>query len=54
MENEELNNRSMLKAFYSVIKSLNGYIHLSFLTGVTKFSKVSIFFRLKQSYGYKL
>ena len=45
MENEELNNsyRSMLKAFYSVIKSLNGYIHLSFLTGVTKFSKVSIF-----------
>ena len=33
----------MLKAFYSVIKSLNGYIHLSFLTGVTKFSKVSIF-----------
>ena len=45
IENEELNNsyRSMLKAFYSVIKSLNGYIHLSFLTGVTKFSKVSIF-----------
>ena len=45
MENEELNSsyRSMLKAFYSVIKSLNGYIHLSFLTGVTKFSKVSIF-----------
>ena len=45
MENEELNSsyRSMLKAFYSVIKSLNGCIHLSFLTGVTKFSKVSIF-----------
>jgi len=45
IENEELNNsyRSMLKAFYSVIKSLNGCIHLSFLTGVTKFSKVSIF-----------
>ena len=45
LENEELNNyyRSVLKAFYSVIKSLNGYIHLSFLTGVTKFSKVSIF-----------
>jgi len=45
IENEELNSsyRSMLKAFYSVIKSLNGYIHLSFLTGVTKFSKVSIF-----------
>jgi len=45
IENEELNSsyRSMLKAFYSVIKSLNGCIHLSFLTGVTKFSKVSIF-----------
>jgi len=45
LENEELNNafRSTLKAFYSVIKSLNGCIHLSFLTGVTKFSKVSIF-----------
>ena len=36
-------NRSTLKAFYSVIKSSNDYIHLSFLTGVTKFSKVSIF-----------
>ena len=45
LENEELNSsyRSTLKAFYSVIKSLNGCIHLSFLTGVTKFSKVSIF-----------
>ena len=45
LENEEFNNsyRSMLKAFYSVIKSLNGYIHLSFLTGVTKFNRVSMF-----------
>ena len=45
IENEELQEqyRSTLKAFYSVIKSLNGCIHLSFLTGVTKFSKVSIF-----------
>ena len=45
LKNEELNSsyRSTLKAFYSVIKSLNGCIHLSFLTGVTKFSKVSIF-----------
>ena len=45
LENEELQEqyRATLKAFYSVIKSLNGYIHLSFLTGVTKFSKVSIF-----------
>jgi len=45
LENKELQNqyRSTLKAFYSVIKSLNDYIHFSFLTGVTKFSKVSIF-----------
>ena len=45
LENEELQeqHRATLKAFYSVIKSLNGCIHLSFLTGVTKFSKVSIF-----------
>ena len=45
LENEELHEqyRLILKAFYSVIKSSNDYIHLSFLTGVTKFSKVSIF-----------
>ena len=45
LENEELHEqyRATLKAFYSVIKSSNDYIHLSFLTGVTKFSKVSIF-----------
>ena len=52
LENEELNNtyRSILKAFYSVIKSLNGFIHLSFITGVTKFSKVSIFSDLNNLY----
>ena len=45
LENEVLHEQylSTLKAFYSVIKSSNDYIHLSFLTGVTKFSKVSIF-----------
>ena len=45
MENLQLQEqyRSTLKAFYSVIKSANDYIHLSFLTGITKFSKVSIF-----------
>jgi len=45
LENEELNDtyRSMLKAFYSVLKSSNDYLHISFLTGITKFSKVSIF-----------
>ncbi len=36
-------NRSILKQFYSVIKSLDAHIHFFFLTGVSKFSKVSIF-----------
>ena len=51
-ENEKLQEeyRATLKAFYSVIKSLNGCIHLSFLTGVTKFSKVSIFSDLNNLY----
>ena len=35
--------RNMLKAFYSVIKTCDQYIRFAFLTGVTKFSKVSIF-----------
>ena len=35
--------RSLLKAFYGVMKSADRYIKLGFLTGVTKFSKVSVF-----------
>ena len=35
--------RTMLKAFYGVLKSQDGNIRFSLLTGVTKFSKVSIF-----------
>ncbi|MGP1455939.1 MAG: ATP-binding protein [Treponema sp.] len=43
--NEALNEsyRNSLKAFYSVLKSCDQYIRFAFLTGVTKFSKVSIF-----------
>ena len=43
--NEELNEkyRNTLKAFYSVIKTCDQYIRFAFLTGVTKFSKISIF-----------
>ena len=43
--NEELNEhyRNALKAFYSVIKTCDEYIRFAFLTGVTKFSKISIF-----------
>ena len=43
--NEALNEefRSTLKSFYSVLKTCDQYIRFSFLTGVTKFSKISIF-----------
>ena len=43
--NEELNEqyRNTLKAFYSAIKTCDEYIRFAFLTGVTKFSKISIF-----------
>ena len=42
---EDLQNeyRKILKSFYSVMKSQDKYIKLGFLTGVTKFEKVSIF-----------
>ena len=35
--------RATLKAFYGVEKSMGAYIQFAFLTGVTKFSKVSVF-----------
>ena len=35
--------RSKLKAFYSVLKTCDRYIRFAFLTGVTKFGKVSVF-----------
>ena len=43
--NEELQNeyRNTLKAFYSVMKTQDRYIRFGFLTGVTKFGKVSVF-----------
>lgn len=35
--------RNILKAFYSVLKTQDRYIKFAFLTGVTKFGKVSVF-----------
>lgn len=35
--------RNMLKAFYGALKSCDRYIRFAFLTGVTKFGKVSVF-----------
>lgn len=36
-------HRAQLKAFYSVLKTQDRYIKFAFLTGVTKFSKISVF-----------
>ncbi len=41
-------NRAALKAFYSVLKDADDHLRFAFLTGVTKFSKVSIFSDLNQ------
>lgn len=40
--------RKMLKAFYGVLKSADRYLRFVFLTGVTKFSQVSVFSDLNQ------
>lgn len=44
----EERNRSTLKGFYSVLKDTDEHLRFVFLTGVTKFSKVSIFSDLNQ------
>jgi hypothetical protein len=36
-------NRELLKGFYSVLKELDRFLELVFITGVSKFSKVGIF-----------
>lgn len=50
LENETLleEYRSTLKAFYGVLKSADRYLRFVFLTGVTKFSQVSVFSDLNQ------
>lgn len=44
-DNEKLQDemRNDLKAFYGMLKPLDRYVKLGFFTGVTKFSKVSVF-----------
>ena len=50
LENETMDiakkNRKILKEFYSIIKDCDKYIKLLFITGVSKFSKVSFFSEL--------
>lgn len=36
-------NRDILRDFYTMIKALDEYLHFVFVTGVSKFSKVSLF-----------
>ena len=50
MHNDDLLEayRNILKAFYGVLKSADRYLRFIFLTGVTKFSKVSVFSDLNQ------
>ena len=45
IHNKELQSsyRNILKAFYGVLKSKDAYLQFALLTGVTKFSKVSVF-----------
>ncbi|MDR3266793.1 MAG: ATP-binding protein [Tannerella sp.] len=50
MDNQDANDeiRTALKGFYGVLKSADAYLRFVLLTGVTKFSKVSIFSDLNQ------
>ncbi|MBR1470625.1 MAG: ATP-binding protein [Lachnospiraceae bacterium] len=50
MENKELvkHNKAVFKGFFSTLKSEDACIQFIFITGVTKFSKVSIFSDLNQ------
>ena len=50
MDNNALieHNKAVFKGFFSALKSEDAYIQFIFITGVTKFSKVSIFSDLNQ------
>lgn len=47
-------NKAVFKGFFSTLKSYDRYIKFVFITGVTKFSKVSIFSDLNQLYDITL
>lgn len=44
----QIHNKDVFKGFFSTLKSFDGYIKFVFITGVTKFHKVSIFSDLNQ------
>ena len=43
-------NRAVLKGFYGILKSVDPYLRMTFITGVTKFTKTSIFSELNNLY----
>ena len=47
-EEQEKENRALYKGFFAVLKDCDAYLRFAFFTGVTKFSKVSIFSDLNQ------
>jgi hypothetical protein len=56
IDNERLQEeyRAKLKNFYGVLKSEDKYIRFAFFTGVTKFSKVSVFSDLNNLYDISI
>ena len=46
--NQEEENKALYKGFFSVLKDYDDYLRFALFTGVTKFSKVSIFSDLNQ------
>ena len=50
LENDSLeeHNKAVFKGFFGILKSCDEYLQFVFITGVTKFSKVSIFSDLNQ------
>ena len=54
LDNERLHlaheNRGVMKTFYSILKDADPYLKLVFITGVSKFSQVSIFSDLNNLY----
>lgn len=47
-QEQEEKNRELYKGFFSVLKDMDDYLKFVFFTGVTKFTKVSIFSDLNQ------
>jgi hypothetical protein len=47
-------NREILKSFYSILKDADPYLKMVFITGVSKFSQVSIFSDLNNLYDLSL